>query len=144
MNYFLLDPRVSMTLKCPRSCSDGAKCKSGLDFATTICKEKLIRRKLSPSQQVQPWDLNLQHCHPALANSSLVWYASGTARGMAPHIRIAGYKVCYSTKCLGLDILAGMHESGHCQSRRCLVALLRLWGCSKFTCIVEFSSTFYI
>lgn len=44
-------------------------------------------------------------------NASLLGYASGTARGMAPHARLAAYKVCWKTGCFGSDILAAIEKA---------------------------------
>ncbi|WCJ42809.1 Subtilase family protein [Euphorbia peplus] len=46
-----------------------------------------------------------------VGNASLLGYASGTARGMATHARVASYKVCWTTGCFGSDILAGMDRA---------------------------------
>lgn len=46
-----------------------------------------------------------------VANASLLGYATGTARGMATHARVAAYKVCWSIGCFGADILAGIDRA---------------------------------
>ncbi|PWA96997.1 subtilase family protein [Artemisia annua] len=46
-----------------------------------------------------------------VANASLFGYASGTARGMAVHARVASYKVCWKLGCFGSDILAAMEKA---------------------------------
>ncbi|KAL8040216.1 hypothetical protein ABFX02_10G083800 [Erythranthe guttata] len=44
-------------------------------------------------------------------NASLLGYAAGNARGMATHARLATYRVCWKTGCLGSDILAAMDRA---------------------------------
>ncbi|KAK4479024.1 hypothetical protein RD792_014533 [Penstemon davidsonii] len=44
-------------------------------------------------------------------NASLLGYAKGNARGMATHARIAAYKVCWKSGCLGSDILAAIDRA---------------------------------
>jgi subtilisin family serine protease len=44
----------------------------------------------------------------AVADASLFGYATGTARGMARHARIAAYKICWQGGCFSSDIVAAM------------------------------------
>ncbi|KAI5081188.1 hypothetical protein GOP47_0004371 [Adiantum capillus-veneris] len=44
-------------------------------------------------------------------NASLFGAAIGTARGMAPHARIAAYKVCWKGGCVNSDILAAFEQA---------------------------------
>ncbi|KAF3638658.1 Subtilisin-like protease SBT1.7 [Capsicum annuum] len=46
-----------------------------------------------------------------VANASLFGYAKGTARGMAPHARIASYKVYWNETCAGSNILAAFDRA---------------------------------
>jgi len=47
----------------------------------------------------------------AVSNATLLGYATGTARGMAPQARVAAYKVCWTDGCFASDILAGMDQA---------------------------------
>lgn len=47
----------------------------------------------------------------AVSGASLLGYASGTARGMASHARVAIYKVCWQGGCFSSDILAAMEKA---------------------------------
>ncbi|KAK3213386.1 hypothetical protein Dsin_018092 [Dipteronia sinensis] len=109
------------------------ECESGSDFSPKVCNRKLIgARSFSkgyhmasggsylnkPREIVSPRDGDGHGTHTSstaagsqVANASLLGYASGTARGMAPHARLATYKVCWKTGCFGSDILAGMDRA---------------------------------
>ncbi|KAL6224271.1 hypothetical protein ACLB2K_003126 [Fragaria x ananassa] len=109
------------------------ECESGVDFSPKLCNKKLIgARSFSkgyrmasgggfmkkPREAESPRDQDGHGTHTSstaagslVANASLLGYASGTARGMAPHARVATYKVCWTTGCFGSDILAGMDRA---------------------------------
>lgn len=109
------------------------QCESGTDFRPSLCNKKLIgARSFSkgyhmasggsymrkPKEAESPRDQDGHGTHTSstaagslVANASLLGYASGTARGMAPHARVATYKVCWTTGCFGSDILAGMDRA---------------------------------
>ncbi|KAB1209505.1 Subtilisin-like protease [Morella rubra] len=109
------------------------ECESGQDFSPSLCNKKLIgARSFSkgyrmasgggylkkPTEIVSPRDRDGHGTHTAstaagspVANASLLGYASGTARGMANHARVAAYKVCWALGCFGSDILAGMDRA---------------------------------
>ncbi|KAM5547195.1 subtilisin-like protease SBT1.8 [Rosa sericea] len=109
------------------------QCESGTDFSPSLCNKKLIgARSFSkgyrmasggsymkkPKEAESPRDQDGHGTHTSstaagslVANASLLGYASGTARGMAPHARVSTYKVCWTTGCFGSDILAGMDRA---------------------------------
>ncbi|PHT42668.1 Subtilisin-like protease SBT1.7 [Capsicum baccatum] len=110
------------------------ECESGPDFYPKVhCNKKLIGARLfakgyrmsasgsftnQPRQPESPRDQDGHGTHTAstaagapVANASLLGYASGIARGMAPRARVATYKVCGPTGCFGSDILAGMDRA---------------------------------
>lgn len=109
------------------------ECESGSDFSPSLCNKKLIgARSFSrgyhmaaggsymkkPKEIPSPRDVDGHGTHTAstaagaaVSNASLLGYASGTARGMAPYARVATYKVCWETGCFGSDILAGMERA---------------------------------
>ncbi|CAI9100737.1 OLC1v1037901C1 [Oldenlandia corymbosa var. corymbosa] len=108
------------------------ECESAADFNPKIhCNKKLIGARYfsrgyqmasgdeKPSKEAQsPRDQDGHGTHTSstaagasVANASLLGYASGTARGMAVHARVATYKVCWKNGCFGSDILAGMERA---------------------------------
>lgn len=109
------------------------ECESAKDFSPKLCNKKLIGARYfskgyhmatgggylkKPKEIESPRDQDGHGTHTAttaagsqVANASLLGYASGTARGMATHARVAAYKVCWSTGCFGSDILAGMDRA---------------------------------
>lgn len=110
------------------------ECESAPDFSPKLCNKKLIgARSFSKGYHMatggggiykkrgeieSPRDKEGHGTHTAstaagshVANASLLGYASGTARGMATHARVATYKVCWETGCFGSDILAGMDRA---------------------------------
>ncbi|KAJ0030290.1 hypothetical protein Pint_13516 [Pistacia integerrima] len=109
------------------------QCESGPDFSPKLCNKKLIGARffskgyrmasggtyLGKSKETEsPRDIDGHGTHTAstaagsqVTNASLLGYASGKARGMASHARVATYKVCWKTGCFGSDILAGMDRA---------------------------------
>ncbi|PKI43493.1 hypothetical protein CRG98_036095, partial [Punica granatum] len=109
------------------------ECEAGPDFSPKLCNRKLIGARYfskgyhmatggsflkKPKEAESPRDQDGHGTHTAstaagslVANASLLGYASGTARGMATHARVASYKVCWKTGCFGSDILAGMDRA---------------------------------
>lgn len=109
------------------------KCESAPDFDPSLCNKKLIgARSFSKGylmasngggrkktvDLVSPRDREGHGTHTAttaagsaVANATLLGYATGTARGMAPQARVATYKVCWSDGCFASDILAGIDQA---------------------------------
>ncbi|KAL2553771.1 Subtilase family protein [Forsythia ovata] len=104
------------------------QCEVADDFDPKInCNKKLIGARFfsrgynmaSGGKELQsPRDQDGHGTHTAstavgsyVAKANLLGYASGTARGMATHARVATYKVCWETGCFGSDILAGMERA---------------------------------
>ncbi|KAL8230951.1 hypothetical protein R6Q57_000729 [Mikania cordata] len=105
------------------------KCETGPDFNKSSCNRKLIgARYFLKGYEASlngTFDENLEsrspvddnghgtHCATtavgsAVTDASLFGYAKGTARGMAPHARLAVYKVCWAQTCPGSDILSAL------------------------------------
>ncbi|XP_076957166.1 subtilisin-like protease SBT1.8 [Bidens hawaiensis] len=108
------------------------ECEEDEDFKASACNKKLIgARKFYNGFQMavehsggilnetlSPRDHEGHGTHTSTtaagsqaANVSLFGYASGTARGMAVHARVASYKVCWKLGCFGSDILAAMDKA---------------------------------
>ncbi|RZB71939.1 subtilisin-like protease SBT1.8 [Glycine soja] len=106
-------------------------CESAPDFDPSLCNNKLIgARSFSKGYRMasanarknrepaSPRDLDGHGTHTAstaagsaVSNATLLGYATGTARGMAPQARVAAYKVCWTGGCFASDILAGMDQA---------------------------------
>lgn len=106
------------------------ECESAVDFNPKIhCNKKLIGARyfsrgyhmaadkpVTESESPRDHDGHGTHTSSTAAgsnvrNASLLGYASGTARGMAVHARVATYKVCWTSGCFGSDILKGMDQA---------------------------------
>ncbi|XP_057449586.1 subtilisin-like protease SBT1.7 [Lotus japonicus] len=107
------------------------KCEVGANFTTANCNKKLIGArsyKDGLEALVGPLDDSIVSHSPrddvghgthtastaagsAVKNASLFNYASGTARGMAPHARVAVYKVCWTINCAASDILGAIDQA---------------------------------
>ncbi|GJN33882.1 hypothetical protein PR202_gb22510 [Eleusine coracana subsp. coracana] len=102
------------------------------DFPSSMCNRKLIGARAffrgfsatgnassrASSDAMSPRDRDGHGTHTAstaagavVSDASLLGYASGTARGMAPGARVAAYKVCWRQGCFSSDILAGMDQA---------------------------------
>ncbi|XP_037434466.1 subtilisin-like protease SBT1.8 [Triticum dicoccoides] len=103
------------------------------DFPSSMCNRKLIGARgffrgfgaggrngssHGTTELSSPRDHDGHGTHTAstaagavVADASLLGYAHGTARGMAPGARVAAYKVCWRQGCFSSDILAGMEQA---------------------------------
>ncbi|KAK4396842.1 Subtilisin-like protease SBT1.8 [Sesamum angolense] len=104
------------------------ECEAADDFDPKIhCNKKLIGARffsrgynLSPgsNESESPRDGDGHGTHTAstaagaqVENASLLGYATGNARGMATHARLATYRVCWKSGCFGSDILAAIDRA---------------------------------
>ncbi|KAL1319676.1 hypothetical protein HN51_064471 [Arachis hypogaea] len=109
------------------------QCEPAPDFDPSLCNRKLIGARtfskgyllssgggymVREKDQVSPRDREGHGTHTAttaagsaVPNATLLGYATGTARGMAPQARIAAYKVCWTGGCYASDILAGIDQA---------------------------------
>ncbi|XP_027362642.1 subtilisin-like protease SBT1.7 [Abrus precatorius] len=105
------------------------ECESGANFTAANCNKKLIGARyflkgyeksvgVINQQSKSPRDDDGHGTHTAstaagspVDGASLFGFASGTARGMASHARVAVYKVCWSEACAMSDIIAAMDKA---------------------------------
>lgn len=106
-------------------------CEVGHDFTAKNCNRKIIGARMfykgyeaaagtlnETSEVKSPRDQDGHGTHTAatvagsaVPGANLFGYAAGTARGMAPHARIAAYKVCWTGGCFSSDILAAVDRA---------------------------------
>ncbi|XVF39833.1 hypothetical protein PTKIN_Ptkin01aG0063900 [Pterospermum kingtungense] len=104
------------------------KCVEGKNFNSSSCNRKLIGARFfsegyeadfgpinESMESKSPRDDDGHGTHTAttaagsaVPDANLLGYASGTARGMASHARVAIYKVCWLGGCFGSDIIAAL------------------------------------
>ncbi|CAN4091561.1 unnamed protein product [Withania somnifera] len=107
------------------------ECESGTNFSSKNCNRKLIGARyftkgyestLGPIDETKesksPRDDDGHGTHTAstaagsvVQGASLFGFASGSARGMTTHARVAVYKVCWIGGCFSSDILAALDKA---------------------------------
>ncbi|CAN1357504.1 Subtilisin-like protease SBT4.15 [Linum perenne] len=92
------------------------KCDSGPNF--TGCNNKVIGARYYDYDIITPADFDGHGSHTSstaagapVPDASLYGIARGTARGGVPSARIAMYKVCWSTGCDDVNLLAGFDDA---------------------------------
>ncbi|XP_056176939.1 subtilisin-like protease SBT1.8 [Syzygium oleosum] len=104
-------------------------CVSGPDFSPSLCNKKLIGAYYFAKGYIKALDGNMTEVQTPrdheghgthtsstaagspVANANLLGHARGVAQGMAPHARVASYKVCWEQGCMDSDILAAMDQA---------------------------------
>lgn len=107
------------------------ECESGNGFSASSCNKKLIGASYfcrsyeaaygridEKLESRSPMDDDGHGTHTSTTavgskvnGASLFGFANGTARGMAPHARLAVYKACWLGGCFGGDILAAIEKA---------------------------------
>ncbi|CAL0314386.1 unnamed protein product [Lupinus luteus] len=107
------------------------ECETGPNFTASNCNKKLIgarifvkgyessNGKLDETKEIKSArDVDGHGTHTAstaagsaVTGANLFGYASGIAHGMAPHARVAVYKVCWLGTCDNSDILAAIDKA---------------------------------
>ncbi|MQM06408.1 hypothetical protein Taro_039231 [Colocasia esculenta] len=102
-------------------------CEAGKDFTRRNCNRKVIgARTFSRGYEASMGDVVAKSARDleghgshtastvagsAVRGASMLGYAAGTARGMAPEARLAIYKVCWSADCASSDILSAVDRA---------------------------------
>ncbi|WOL10604.1 subtilisin-like protease SBT1.3 [Canna indica] len=106
-------------------------CEEGRNFTVKHCSRKIVGARIfyrgyeasagvidEKSEFKSPRDQDGHGTHTAatvagspVPGANLFGYATGTARGMSPHARVAVYKVCWTGGCFSSDILAAVDRA---------------------------------
>ncbi|CAL9178233.1 unnamed protein product [Musa hybrid cultivar] len=106
-------------------------CEAGRNFTHSNCNRKIVGARIfhrgyeasagaidEKSELKSPRDQDGHGTHTAatvagspVRGANLFGYATGTAQGMAPHARVAVYKVCWTGGCFSSDILAAVDRA---------------------------------
>lgn len=107
------------------------ECQSGITFPKSFCNRKLVGARFFyrgyeatsgvmnetvESRSARDSDGHGTHTASTAAgryvyNASMLGYAGGIAKGMAPKARIAVYKVCWASGCFDSDILSALDKA---------------------------------
>ncbi|KAJ4957345.1 hypothetical protein NE237_014128 [Protea cynaroides] len=106
-------------------------CETGRDFTKRNCNKKIVGARIfyhgyeaasgkinEHEEHKSPRDQDGHGTHTAatvagspVRDATLLGYAGGTARGMAPKARVAAYKVCWVGGCFSSDILSAIDQA---------------------------------